>query len=125
MESLNPLLDIIQLSFTDFISEDTANSLASTLLNFNTTKLDQGSVLNVLLTNAKLEDRLHKYTNVIKWKTHVLHHRGFGGPSPWQCRPPRCRKFGELCDLDQRFHHLADIHQKLFYVAERRKRRDT
>jgi hypothetical protein len=67
------------------------------------------------------EDRFHQYINATEWKAHVLLHLGLGGPGPRGCRHPRCGKHDELGDLDQHFHHLADVHQVLLSVAEREK----
>jgi hypothetical protein len=69
--------------------------------------------------DVKSEDRFYQYTNVIEWKTHVLHHLGLGEQGPRRGRHPRCRKSEELYDLDRRIYHFADIHQISFRIAER------
>lgn len=67
------------------------------------------------------EDRFHRYINATEWKAHVLLHLGFGGLGPWRCCHPRCGECDVLGDLDQHFHHLADVHQILLSRAEREK----
>ena len=67
--------------------------------------------------DAEPQNRFQQHVNVSEWKTHVLRH--VASRRHHQCRHPRCTESVNIDGWTEFFHHLADVHQIRFSIAEK------